>query len=155
MWYSIGTEYKRGLNMFFGTYYHQVDDRGRIRIPPALKDGLGSDFCFVCGIDGILNIYPRKAIEEQYKKLNEKMSAFNEEDQAALLDYSSRIAPAIEDKQGRVTIPSTFIEFAHLEKDVCSVGMGEYISIMSKDFKPKAAKTHSENLAHINKKLLS
>lgn len=141
--------------MFFGTYYHQVDDRGRIRIPPALKDELGSEFYFVCGIDGIINVYPRKVIDEQYLKLNEKMSPFDEEDQNALMDYSSRIAPAVEDKQGRVTIPPAFIEIAHFGKDICSIGMGQYISIMSKDFKPSLNRTYSENLAYINKKLKS
>lgn len=138
--------------MFFGKYDHQLDDRARIRIPPVFKDELGVDFCIVCGIPGIVNIYPRHAIEEQYKALQAKMNPYSEEDQNALLDYSSGIFNVTLDKQGRVALPPQIIAYAGLEKDVSSIGMGDHISLMKKGYKTFTEKQHADNLDYISKK---
>lgn len=139
--------------MFFGKFLHQIDDRGRLRIPPTFKDELGKNFYFVCGAPGVINVFPREVIEDQFETLFENMSIFDADDEEALIDYSKRISGAIEDKQGRVTLPKEFLDFANLKKGICTIGVGKYISIMSSDYKPSSNKTYSDTLAHINKKL--
>ena len=138
--------------MFFGKYDHQIDDRGRLRIPPVFKDELGTDFCLVCGIKGVVDIYPRKSIEEQYKALQAKLDPFSEEDQNALIDYSSGIFNATLDKQGRVALPPQIISHAGLEKDVSSIGMGDHVCLMRKDFKTFTEHQHVVNICYISKK---
>lgn len=139
--------------MFFGTYYHQVDDRGRIRIPPAFKEELGSKFYFVLGITGVLNIFPAASIDIVHKQLMESTGVFDLLDQESMLSYNRNIACAIEDKQGRVVIPQSLLKELNFGKEICSVGMGQYISITSADYKPTKIKSHEEALAHLNKKL--
>jgi len=138
--------------MFFGRYDHQIDDRGRVRIPPVFKDELGTDFCLVRGITGVVDVYPRKAIEEQYKALQAKMDPLDENDQIAMIEYSSGIFNATLDKQGRLGIPETLVEHAGLEKDVCSIGMGDHICITRKDYKPYSEEHHKNSLKYISNK---
>ncbi len=138
--------------MFFGKYDHQIDDRGRMRIPPVFKDELGSDFCLVCGIQGVVNIFPRKAIEEQYRELQAKMNPFDENDQNAMIDFSSRIFNATLDKQGRVALPQQIIDYAGLVKDVSSIGMGDHVCLIRKDYKTFTQEQYVKNLDYISKK---
>ena len=138
--------------MFFGKDEHQIDDRGRLRIPPAFKDELGSDFCLVCGISGAIDIYPRKTIEEQYKALQAKMNPFSKEDQRAMRNYSSRIFNATLDKQGRLAIPPKAVSYAGLVKDVCSIGMGDHVCLMRDDFEDFTDEQYAADLDYISKK---
>lgn len=138
--------------MFFGKYEHQIDDRGRLRIPTAFKDELGTDFCLVAGISDVIDIYPRKTIEEQYKVLLEKMNPFDEEDQRALRNYSSRIFNATLDKQGRLAIPGDALSYAMLEKDICSIGMGDHVCIMRSDHDNFTDEQYAADLNYISKK---
>ena len=117
MCYDIGT-LSRGIifSMFFGEFFHQIDDKNRIRIPTPFKSELGASFYFAKGLDGVINILPVKMVEEQLLKL-QTISDFDADGQDALLEYTSSVYFVSEDKQGRVRIPDALVEFAHIEKD--------------------------------------
>lgn len=138
--------------MFFGKYDHQLDDRGRLRIPAAFKDELGTDFCLLYGISGVIDIYPRKTIEEQYKALLAKMNPYDKEDQRALRNFSSRIFNATLDKQGRLAIPNEALSYAKMKKDICSIGMGDHVCIMRIDHDDLTDEQYAEDLDYISKK---
>lgn len=54
---------------FFGKYNHQMDAKGRLRIPCKLKSALGSDFIVSRGVGGCLFIFAPDKIEEIQRKL--------------------------------------------------------------------------------------
>ena len=109
--------------MFFGEFAHQMDDKNRIRIPTPFKSELGGEFYFAKGLDGVINILPVKVVAAQVEQL-ERISQFDEDGQEALLEYGSTVYFVSEDKQGRIKIPDVLVEFACLEKDVVTVGIG-------------------------------
>lgn len=141
--------------MFFGEFSHQKDDNNRIRIPTPFKTELGSTFYFAKGLDGVINVLPVKIVEEQIAKLQNSISEFDEDEQEALLEYTSSVFEVNEDKHGRVRIPDILVEFAGLEKDIVTVGMGNKLSIMTKELREskRSKRTHAQNMDILNKKL--
>ena len=77
--------------MFFGEFFHQKDDNNRIRIPTPFKQELGGTFYFAKGLDGVINVLPVKIVEEQLAKLQSSISEFDEDEQEALLEYTSSV----------------------------------------------------------------
>ena len=141
--------------MFFGEFFHQKDDNNRIRIPTPFKQELGGTFYFAKGLDGVINVLPVKIVEEQLAKLQSSISEFDEDEQEALLEYTSSVFEVNEDKHGRIRIPDILVEFAGLKKDIVTVGMGNKLSIMTKELREekRSKRTHSQNMDILNKKL--
>lgn len=140
--------------MFFGEYSHQIDDKKRMRIPSKFKQELGKDYVFCKGVDGVINVFPMAVMEAQAKEY-EKLSAFDEEAQTALMNLMASIFTASEDKQGRVQIPDELIDFAKIDKDIVTIGMGNRLSVMSKltREKNKTNMTHAQNMVTLTKKM--
>ena len=119
--------------MFFGEYEHQKDDKNRIRIPPKFKDELGKKLVFGKGLDGVINVFPEEVMEKRAEAYYSTLNEFDEEAQAAYLEYMAAMFSVGEDKQGRVALPDALVEYAGLGKDVVTVGIGDHIAIMSKE----------------------
>lgn len=141
--------------MYFGEFFHQLDDNGRFRIPAPFKNELGSTFYLSKGLDGVINILPVKVVEAQMAKLQESISEFDEDEQDALLEYTSSVFQVSEDKHGRVRIPENLLKFAELEKDIVTVGVGNKLSIMNAKVREmkRSKRSHKENMSILNKKL--
>ncbi len=156
MCYNIGNkELRYCFHMFFGEFNHQIDDNNRIRIPTQVKNELGSTFYMAKGLDGVINVLPASFVAAQIDKLQSCISEFDEDEQEALLEYTSSVFEVAEDKHGRVRIPDILVEFAGLEKDIVTVGIGNKLSIMSKEVREskRNKRTHSENMGILNKKI--
>ena len=93
-------------------------------------------------------------VEDQLARL-QSISDFDEDGQDALLEYTSSVYFVSEDKQGRVRIPDQLVEFAHIEKDVVTVGMGMRLSLMTKKLREekRSKRSHSENINILNQKI--
>ena len=140
---------------FLGEFNHQIDDKNRIRIPTSFKEALGSTFYFSKGLDGIINILPVEVVEKQLEKLQACISEFDEAGQEALFEYTSSIYEVNEDKHGRIRIPDVLVDFANLEKDVVTIGVGNKLSLMSKKVREerRSKRTHAENMSILNERL--
>jgi MraZ protein len=119
--------------MFFGTYPNSIDDKGRCMIPARLRHELGDECMMVLGPDNNILIYT----DDEYKRfLNEHILNRPMEDRSArmLQDfYTSNAHSCPIDKQGRVNLPRTFIEYAGITKETVTVGNADHISIWSKE----------------------
>lgn len=118
--------------LFFGSYEHQVDDKGRFRIPAKFKKGLDSyeekTYSFVRGLSGSICLFPDSVLEETLSTLaDERVSEANP---ISLMVFSS-IYPAEEDGQGRVTLPPKLRQIAGIKKDIVTVGRGRRLEIWS------------------------
>ena len=96
-----------------------------------------------------------RIVEEQLAKLQSSISEFDEDEQEALLEYTSSVFEVNEDKHGRIRIPDILVEFAGLKKDIVTVGMGNKLSIMTKELREekRSKRTHAQNMDILNKKL--
>lgn len=125
---------------FYGTFYHQVDAKNRIRIPARFKSSApkGEPLYFFKHREDCFAVMPESALNNMMSVFEDAnpLSAGTDAEQNALTHIYSLIADVEEDNQGRVTIPKLYRDAAHLSKDateVISIGRGSYIEIWSKE----------------------
>lgn len=139
--------------MFMGSYNYTIDEKGRITIPPKLRTDLGADFILTRGLDGCLALYPRKAwdtIIGKYKELPNVQNARN------FLRFILSSASACSlDKQGRLGISSSLLQFAGIKKDCVIIGVDECLEIWSKEKWEGYLENNEANLAIMADELFS
>ncbi len=119
--------------MFYGQYYHQLDDKGRFRIPPKFREQLGEKPMLFLGIHGCLELYKaedyQKMIENRFASvdiLNRKIAKLKRH----ILSHSQEVEI---DKQGRAPLLSGLREKCGIVKDIVSLGLGDHVEIWSKE----------------------
>jgi MraZ protein len=118
--------------MFRGEYNHTIDAKGRLIIPAKFRELLGEEFVLTRGLDGCIWIYPMDewtAFEEKLKAL--PLTVKNA--RAFARFFVAGAAYGELDKQGRVLVPGSLREFAHLDKDVVLAGNLSRIEVWSKE----------------------
>ena len=140
--------------MLFGEYEHQVDAKNRIRIPSRFKNSIGQNYVFVKGPNKCISIFPESVFNERYGKFS-NVSIFDAEGQKALMEVYSSVYTAQEDGQGRVVIPEKLRNYAEIDKEVVSIGMGDHVDLFSLDIRNsyREEKTYSEAISVLNGKL--
>ncbi len=119
--------------MFFGTYNHTIDGKGRTSLPARLRDALAS-----AGEPRIVlmrNPHSRSLLalpQSMWSELSRKVTAaspFDAPSQRNVLRYVASSQEVDLDVHGRVLVPPALREWAGLVKDVVWVGMGGYIQL--------------------------
>ena len=117
-----------------GRYNHQVDDKGRIRIPAKFKDALGSHPYITVGQNRCLYIF---SSEEAERILGERFGDVDGFSKDPKLDAMRKIFPRgtflEEDKQGRFTLPSWLVSYSGIKKNVVSVGMNNRVELWDEE----------------------
>ncbi|MCH5350426.1 MAG: division/cell wall cluster transcriptional repressor MraZ [Clostridiales bacterium] len=119
--------------MFFGQYSHQLDDKGRFRIPTKFREQLGDKPMLLLGFDGCLELY--KA-EDYYKVIENRFASVDILDRklAKLKRYILSNSQEVEiDKQGRAPMITVLKEKANIKKDIVSIGVGDHVEIWAKE----------------------
>jgi len=115
-----------------GEYQHSVDAKGRLIVPAKFRDALGETFVVTRGLDNCLFGYPM----DEWRKLEEKLKdlPMTKKDTRAFARFFFSGATEVEiDKQGRINIPSTLMQYAHLVKECIVLGVSNRIEIWAKD----------------------
>lgn len=117
--------------MFMGEYSHSIDAKGRVILPAKFRDELGSHFVVTRGLEGCLAVYTMESwltLANSMKKLKA-----SKENVRAFKRFLFGSAAEVEfDKQGRILIPGTLREYAHLTKDVTVLGTGDKVELWDK-----------------------
>ena len=122
--------------MFFGTFTHTIDGKGRTALPVKLREALAA-----AGEPGIVlmrNPNARSLLalpHSVFRKAAENVTAaspFDATAQRNVLKYFSTSHPVDLDQSGRVLVPPDLREWAGLQKDVVWVGMGASIQLFDK-----------------------
>ncbi|HCS93566.1 MAG: division/cell wall cluster transcriptional repressor MraZ [Bavariicoccus seileri] len=139
--------------MLIGEYQHNIDTKGRLIMPAKFRDELTSQFILTRGLDGCLFGYPKEAWETLEGKL--KNLPLAKRDARAFVRFFYSAATEVEvDKQGRINIPKTLVDFAKLEKSCHIVGVSERIEIWSDDRWQKFADSTEENFDEIAENMI-
>ena len=117
--------------MFFGQFYHNLDEKGRLTIPAKFRELISVEGGFVLqGFDQNLIVLPSST----YVSLSHRVN------QMSLTDPISRLlrrliystAFQIElDSSGRILLPQYLRKESGIESDVVVVGNGDYFEIWS------------------------
>ena len=122
------------MNGFLGTYYVNLDDKGRANVPAKFKAVLEcetSPNLIVCGKEDYLIVFPQKEWTLNEEKLKD-LSAFDTEDRNRLREFYSQ-ADECEIKSGKLLVQSQLRKIAGISKEVVLVGMSRTFEIWSKD----------------------
>ncbi|MCT6924008.1 MULTISPECIES: division/cell wall cluster transcriptional repressor MraZ [Bacillales] len=118
--------------MFMGEYVHSVDVKGRLIVPSKFRESLGETFVITRGLDNCIFGYPM----DEWRKLEEKLKnlPMTKKDARAFARFFFSGATEVElDKQGRINIPATLIQYANLEKECVVLGVSSRIEIWAKE----------------------
>ncbi len=108
-----------------GQYAHNIDAKGRLFIPAALRRELGQTFHVTVGQDHCLSVFSDESWDAFMDKLKEL--SYNEVKKLrALFAYAADCEP---DSQGRILIPAKLREYAGLTKEVVVVGSFDRVEI--------------------------
>ena len=114
--------------MFFGSFAHTLDEKGRLMIPRKMREELGYKVYIMKGLDGPLSIFT----EQGFAKLNEKYNRLPFS-QSKIRDYlRAQFASTYEmdvDKLGRVQIPTALLNKFNFSRNVIVLGIGDHIEI--------------------------
>ena len=114
--------------MFFGSFAHTLDEKGRLMIPRKMKEELGYKVYIMQGFDGSLSVYT----EGKFLLLSEEFARlpFNQRKNRDYLRAQFATTYEMEvDKLGRVQIPTALLKKFNISRNVTVLGMGDHIEI--------------------------
>ncbi|ANF36444.1 division/cell wall cluster transcriptional repressor MraZ [Bacillus velezensis] len=139
--------------MFMGEYRHTVDAKGRMIVPAKFRDGLGEQFVLTRGLDQCLFGYPMN----EWKLIEEKLKALplTKKDARAFTRFFFSGATECElDKQGRVNIASSLLNYAKLEKECVVIGVSNRIELWSKVIWEQYTEEQEDSFAEIAENMI-
>lgn len=117
-----------------GRSSHQIDDKGRMRIPTKFKDSLGAHPFITVGKNRCLYVFPKDEAERILGERFADVDGFADDPRLdAMRKIFSRGDFVEEDKQGRISIPSYLLEYAGITKNVVSVGVRNRVELWAED----------------------
>lgn len=135
--------------MFFGTYFHTLDSKGRLVIPSKLRDEAGSRIYILKGFDGALAIYKASEFDRLIEEINDL--PFNKKNSRAYLRVQLASACELEvDRQGRVQLPAQLLLRYGIGKEVIVIGVGDHMEVWDKaayDIYEKSVDSNFETIA--------
>lgn len=118
--------------MFLGEHRHALDAKGRVIFPVRLRETLGAQVVLQKGIDACLYVFPPDEWERQVERVSSLPTTRPDARRYARFFFSQAQSERI-DRQGRLTIPQAFREYAGLTRDVVVVGAGPRVEIWDAD----------------------
>ncbi|MGH2760514.1 MAG: division/cell wall cluster transcriptional repressor MraZ [Actinomycetota bacterium] len=114
--------------MFLGEHRHALDDKGRVIFPVRLREALGAQVVLQKGIDPCLYVLPPEEWDRLVAKVTSLPTTHPNARRFSRFFFSQAQSERI-DRQGRLTIPPAFREYAGLQRDVVIVGAGARVEI--------------------------
>ena len=119
--------------MFLGRFYHQIDEKGRVRIPTKFKEQLGDEPFITSGSNGSLLVYSQQDFYNKFlSKLTDLAIEDVEELQLARI-FASNAIEGKEDKQGHILLPQHLIDHAGISKNLITIGVVDHVEIWSEE----------------------
>ncbi len=114
--------------MFLGEHRHALDAKGRLIFPARMRSALGDKVVIQKGIDPCLYVLPPDEWDRLVARVSTLPTTRPEARRYSRFFFSQAESERI-DKQGRLTIPASFREYAGLQRDVVVVGAGARVEI--------------------------
>ena len=125
---TSGRKWEKVGNMFFGSYEHSLDEKGRLVIPRKMREEAGNKVFVMKGFDGALSIYKVETFEKLIEEINSL--PFNKRNNRAYLRMQlSSVVELDVDKMGRVQLPNQLLNKYQIGKDVIVLGALDHIEV--------------------------
>lgn len=118
-----GRQYENAMDYF----ERKLDDKRRLTIPTELRAEFASGVVVSRGFGEYLHMYPQQVWDREVEPALAGNNIFDE----ALADLNVRfrrgkIAQALDQKQGRVTLEQHLLEYAGITREIVAVRVGAY-----------------------------
>ena len=148
-------------NTFIGEFSYTIDTKGRLNIPSKFRQSLSKDnkntFVIARGLDQCIWVYPLIEWKQIEKNLRD-LSSLSITHRRFIRNTARYATPSTYDKQGRVMLNSSLIEFAGLDKDVLIIGMINKMEIWNpnilKEIEKKQSKIEPETYEELSNKII-
>ena len=114
--------------MLLGEHEHSLDDKNRLTLPARLRAAFEDGVVVSRGLDGCLYAYPRV----EWQRLADRIAALDplgEDARRMRRHFFSGASQGELDKQGRLVLSPTLIEYAGLEREVTVAGVHDHLEI--------------------------
>jgi MraZ protein len=119
------------IKMLIGTYYHTLEDTGRVSLPKPFRDEQAS-WIVTRGLDGCLFLLKPEQFAQELAQITTR--TFTSKDTRDLTRlFANEAKEVAADKTGRVQLPEYLIKFAQLSKSLVIVGSITRIEIWDRE----------------------
>ncbi len=118
--------------MFLGEYDREIDEKGRVSIPPRFKRELKDEVVLTPGIENCITAYPLS----EWKKLADTLTTGSITPSKMRKLNRAIFATAFSlhiDRQGRIALPIPLRQYAEIEDEVVIVGVNNYLELWNKE----------------------
>lgn len=138
------------MHQFTGEYRIKIDSKGRLRIPKALLDQIGSELSFTVnrGFEKHLMLYPKDVWEQKTKEIN-RLNIYNTRQRQAIRYFYRGATQLSVDASDRILLPKFLLEYASIEKEVVLFAYQEQIEIWSEKMYDQVLGEEPEEFADI------
>lgn len=138
--------------MLIGEYRHNIDDKGRIIIPAKFREEIGMKFVVTRGLDGCLFVYSM----DNWNKIVSKLQTlpFTKKDARTFMRFFLSGATVCEfDKQGRINLSNSLIEYAGIQKECTIIGVNDRLEIWASEKLDAIMEENASNFSDIAENL--
>ena len=142
--------------MFRGRYEHSIDAKGRTSLPARYRDALAAAgerrIVLTSALDPCLVAYTLP----EWQAFEERLARLPQFDRAVQKLKRIYVSGAVEcevDDSGRVLVPPTLRDHAHLQKDVLWAGSGKYAELWDRDLWKQYFETTDDERRDISARL--
>ena len=135
--------------MFYGSFLHNLDNKGRLVIPSKMRAELGAKAYILKGYDGALSIYKESDFVELVKRI-QSLSFTKKNARAHLRVQLASVCELDIDKQGRALLPTQLLSKYKIGREVIVIGALDHIEVWNRsDYEAyeKAADSSFEEIA--------
>ena len=134
--------------MLIGEYRHNIDDKGRLIIPSKFRDELGPEFILTRGLDGCLFVYSMDKWNNIISKL-EKLPFTKKDARTFMRFFLSSATVCCLDKQGRININISLINYAKIQKECTIIGVNDRLEIWASEKLDDILNSNIDNFSEI------
>ena len=134
--------------MLIGEYRHNIDDKGRLIIPSKFRDELGPEFILTRGLDGCLFVYSMDKWNNIISNL-EKLPFTKKDARTFMRFFLSSATVCCLDKQGRININISLINYAKIQKECTIIGVNDRLEIWASEKLDDILNSNIDNFSEI------
>lgn len=141
---TSGKKWEKVVNMFYGSYSHSLDSKGRLVIPSKMRKELDDNLFVMKGFDGALSLYKSSDFDKLIQELNNL--EYHKKNSRAYLRV--QLASVIEleiDRLGRVQLPTQLLNKYQIGKDVIVIGALDHIEVWDQKEYEKYVEEYESN----------
>lgn len=114
--------------MFFGTFQHNLDNKGRLMIPAKMREEAGERLYILKGYEGCLSVFKESTFQSEMDRLNSL--PFNQKNSRDYIRLQLSSVVELEvDKQGRIQLPTQLLKDYRVGQSVVVIGVSDHFEI--------------------------